>query len=173
LLDIPYENAPFLKTADEAIDAARAARGVQVSRCLAEVKAAVNEDLPMFLTGDFNEPSHRDWTDAAATAKQCPLCVEWPSTKAIESAGLIDAFRHVCADPLQRPGYTWTPTALLTDPKDHHDRIDFVFVRRASARVQSVEIVGESREFADIVVQPYPSDHRAVVAEVELLPLGR
>jgi hypothetical protein len=35
-------------------------------------------------------------------------------------------------------------------------------------KVRECEIVGESPEFADIVVQPYPSDHRAVVATVEL-----
>jgi endonuclease/exonuclease/phosphatase family metal-dependent hydrolase len=170
LLDIPYENAPFLQTADEAVAAARAARGEQVTRCLAEVSAAAKDDLPMFLTGDFNEPSHRDWTAAVASARKCPVPVEWPATSAVEVAGFVDALRTVYPDPVLRPGYTWTPTTHVTDPKDRHDRIDFVFVRGARARIQSVEIVGESREFADIIVQPYPSDHRAVVAEVELLP---
>ena len=170
LLDVPYENAPFLKTADEAVAAAHAARGEQVSRCLGEVNSAGAEGLPMFLTGDFNEPSHRDWTAAAATARQCPLCVEWPGTNAVEDAGFIDAFRSVYPDPVERPGRTWTPTTQLTDPKDRHDRIDFVFVHGTAARVRSIEVVGEAAEYADIVVQPYPSDHRAVVAEIELPP---
>ena len=74
--------------------------------------------------------------------------------------------------PCERPGRTWTPTTQLTDPKDRHDRIDFVFVRGTDARVKSIKIVGEAAEFADIVVQPYPSDHRAVVAEIELPPAG-
>jgi endonuclease/exonuclease/phosphatase family metal-dependent hydrolase len=168
LLDIPYENAPFLTTAQQAVEAAQAARGAQVERMLAEVAAVVPEGLPVFLTGDFNEPSHRDWTAAAATSGKCPLCVEWPTTKAVESAGFIDAFRSVYPDPVLRPGLTWTPTTQITDPKDRHDRIDFVFVRGTGVRVNTIRIVGESREFADIVVQPYPSDHRAVVAEVEL-----
>lgn len=30
------------------------------------------------------------------------------------------------------------------------------------------DVVGEAPQFADIVVQPYPSDHRAVVATVEV-----
>jgi endonuclease/exonuclease/phosphatase family metal-dependent hydrolase len=173
LLGIPYENAPFLQTADEAMDAARAARGEQVTRCLAEVSAAAKEELPMFLTGDFNEPSHRDWTASVAAAHKCPLPVEWPATSAVEAAGFVDALRTLYTDPLQRPGYTWTPTTPVTDPKDRHDRIDFVFVHGPRVRIQSVEIVGESREFADIIVQPYPSDHRAVVAEVALLPGSR
>jgi endonuclease/exonuclease/phosphatase family metal-dependent hydrolase len=171
LLDIPYENAPFLKTAEQAVAAARAARGEQVRRCLAEVNAAAAaEGLPMFLTGDFNEPSHRDWTAAAAAAKRCPLCVEWPSTKALEDARFVDAFRSKYPDPVKNPGRTWTPTTQLTDPKDRHDRIDFVFVHGNDAQINSIEIVGEAAEYADIVVQPYPSDHRAVVAEIELPP---
>jgi endonuclease/exonuclease/phosphatase family metal-dependent hydrolase len=168
LLDIPYENAPFLKSADEAVAAARAARGEQVRRCLAEVNAAAAEGLPMFLTGDFNEPSHRDWSTAAAAAKLCPLCVEWPSTKAVETAGFVDAFRSVYPDPVKNPGRTWTPTTQLTDPKDRHDRIDFVFVHGDHAKINSIKIVGEAAEYADVVIEPYPSDHRAVVADVEL-----
>jgi endonuclease/exonuclease/phosphatase family metal-dependent hydrolase len=167
LLNIPYENAPFLKTADEAIRSARAARGAQVQRLLAEVAAAREDGLPMFITGDFNEPSHRDWTRAAAAAKLCPLSVEWPTTKAVEEAGFVDAFRSMYPDPVQRPGFTWTPTTQVTDPKDRHDRIDFVFVGGSGARVKAVKIVGESQDFADIVAEPYPSDHRAVVAEFE------
>jgi endonuclease/exonuclease/phosphatase family metal-dependent hydrolase len=170
LLDIPYENAPFLNTADEAVRAAQAARGAQVERLLAEVNAVVAERLPMFITGDFNEPSHRDWTAAASDAKRCPMCVEWPSTKAVEAMGFVDTFRRVHPDAVERPGLTWTPTTQLTDPKDRHDRIDFVFVQGTAARIKSVKLVGESREFADIIVEPYPSDHRAVVAEIELLP---
>jgi exodeoxyribonuclease III len=168
ILDIPYEGAPFLKTAEQAVQAARGARGAQVERLLAEVSEVATEGLPMFVTGDFNEPSHRDWTTAAAVANQCPLCVEWPSTKAVEDAGFVDAFRAVYPDSVKRPGRTWTPTTHLTDPKDRHDRIDFVFVRESVARIKSVSLVGESCEFADMVVEPYPSDHRAVLAEFEL-----
>jgi endonuclease/exonuclease/phosphatase family metal-dependent hydrolase len=168
LLDIPYEGAPFLKTAEQAVRAARDARGAEVERLLAEVSAVESEGLPIFITGDFNEPSHRDWTEAASAAKLCPLCVEWPATKAVEDAGFVDAFRAVYPDPVERPGRTWTPTTQLTDPQDRHDRIDFVFVYGAAAQVKSTKLVGESREFADIIVAPYPSDHRAVVAEIEL-----
>jgi endonuclease/exonuclease/phosphatase family metal-dependent hydrolase len=170
LLDIPYEGAPFLRTAEQAVRAARDARGAQVERLLAEVRAVATEGLPMFVTGDFNEPSHRDWTTAAAEAGQCPLCVEWPSTKTVEDAGFVDAFRAVHPDPIQHPGRTWTPTTKVSDPNDRHDRIDFVFVHGTAAQIKSVKLVGESQEFADIIVEPYPSDHRAVAAEIQLAP---
>jgi endonuclease/exonuclease/phosphatase family metal-dependent hydrolase len=166
LLEIPYEDAPFLKTEEQAILAARAARGAQVGRLLAEVHTAGAEGLPIFITGDFNEPSHRDWTEDAAAANLCPVSVEWPTTTAVEDAGFVDAFRSMWPDVIKRPGYTWTPTTEITDPKDRHDRIDFVFVRGKEARINAVRIIGEAKELADVVVKPYPSDHRAVVAEI-------
>ncbi len=155
LLRIPYANAPFLTTADEVVQAARTARGRQVERLLAEVDGASSKKLPVFLTGDFNEPSHSDWTAAAAKAGRCPLAVKWPSTGAVEATGFADAYRAVHPDPVKHPGLTWTPTTRPDDPRDRHDRIDFVFVRGAA--VKTAEVVGESEDPADIVVTPYPS----------------
>ena len=60
-----------------------------------EVKLIRAERLPVFLTGDFNEPSHLDWTTAAANAKLCPLPVTWPSSKAVVDAGFVDAYEWV------------------------------------------------------------------------------
>ncbi len=47
---------------------------------------------------------------------------------------------------------------------DHPDRIDFVFVRGAT--VADAWIVGETGPRTDLAVDPWPSDHRAVLAEV-------
>lgn len=168
LLSIPYANAPFIKTAAEAVAEAKKARGDQVERLLTDLRPALASGLPVFLTGDFNEPSHLDWTARAAAAGVCPVAVEYPSTRAVVNAGMRDAFRTVFPDEVKYPGRTWTPITRLDDPKDRHDRIDFVFVGGPKVAVKSCDVVGESKEFADIVVTPYPSDHRSVVATVEL-----
>jgi hypothetical protein len=55
--------------------------------------------------------------------------------------------------------------AAENDPKDRHDRIDFVFAGRG-IKVTSAAIVGERSDRAEILIKPYPSDHRAVVATV-------
>ena len=47
----------------------------------------------IFVTGDFNEPSPLDWTEAARDAGQCPLAVDWPTTAAVHAAGFVDAYR--------------------------------------------------------------------------------
>jgi endonuclease/exonuclease/phosphatase family metal-dependent hydrolase len=170
LLDIPYNNAPFIKTAAEAVRFAREARGKEVDRLIPELRAALTTGAPVFLTGDFNEPSHLDWTAAAAQGAACPLAVEWPATKAVADCGLVDAFRSLRTDVCCDHGFTWTPTTRQDDPKDRHDRIDFVFTGGPAEAVEAA-VVGEDAKLADIVVAPYPADHRAVLAEVELLPL--
>ncbi|GEP44924.1 endonuclease/exonuclease/phosphatase family protein [Brevifollis gellanilyticus] len=172
LLGIPYGKAPFLKTGEEAVQAARDTRGDEVARLLAEVKTILPDGVPVFITGDFNEPSHLDWTPASVKAGHCPLPVLWPSTQAVEAAGFIDTYRAVYPDPVKNRGLTWTPRTRVDDPKDRHDRIDFVFVGGPPFRVRAARVVGESPEYADVVVSPYPSDHRAVVSEVEF-PAGK
>ena len=168
LLSIPYADAPFIKTAAEAVSEARKARGAQVDQLLSELKPALASGRPVFLTGDFNEPSHQDWTEGAAKAGKCPLPVEYPSTLAVTGAGMRDAFRSVFPDEVAHPGWTWTPTTKPDDPKDRHDRIDMIFVAGPNVTVKRCDIVGEDERFAHIAVQPYPSDHRAVVATIEL-----
>jgi exodeoxyribonuclease III len=168
LLKIPYADAPFIKTSEEAVSEAKKARAQQVAGMLAEVEGVRDPQATIFVTGDFNEPSPEDWTDAVCKSGRCPVVVKWPTANAILQVGFVDAFREVHPDPLKTPGYTWTPTTDAADPNDHHDRIDFVLVSGRDARVEKAEIVGERTEHADIVVTPYPSDHRGVVATVEL-----
>ena len=166
LLKIPYNDAPFITTAVEAVREARKARGHQVARMLKEVESVRDDMTPIVVTGDFNEPSCHDWTDAASHARCCPLAVPWPTTTALHDAGFVDAYREARPDPRKWPGHTWTPTTAEDDPADRHDRIDFVFVGGRNVRVEKAEVVGERPDRADIVVIPYPSDHRAVVATV-------
>jgi endonuclease/exonuclease/phosphatase family metal-dependent hydrolase len=165
LLSIPYGDGAFFKTAEEAVAAAKQARGKQVASLLEDFKTIGGGVA--FVTGDFNEPSHLDWTARAAKAGLCPVAVEWPSSKGVADAGFIDAYRTAHGNETTHRGLTWTPTTKTTDPKDRHDRIDFVLVS-AGVKVKSAEVVGEAAEYADIVVKPYPSDHRAVVAEVRM-----
>lgn len=166
LLDIAYGNAPFLATADEAVASARKARGPALTQLLQEADAAAAADL-LVITGDFNEPSHRDWTASAVAAGRHPLVVRWPFTLALEAAGFADAFRTVHPDVVARPGFTWSPLIGADSRGDHRDRIDYVFVRGAGARVVSARVVGEPGPWSDIAVAPWPSDHRAVLARIQ------
>ena len=167
LAEIPYGDFPFIKTEQEAIAWAVRARGAQKDRLLAELRPSLEARIPCFLTGDFNEPSFQDWTKSVAATGRIPLKVEYPATKAIVDAGMLDGYRVGYPDPVKSPGWTWTPTTQPTDPRDRHDRIDFVFSSLKPKSVKSAAVVGETAKSAEIVLKPWPSDHRAVVVEYE------
>jgi exodeoxyribonuclease III len=163
---IEYGPAPFVTTAAEAEDWAGRTRGPAIDLLLADMAAAEGV-AAVFVTGDFNEPSSLDWTEAAVAAGQQPLAVNWPATARLLAAGFTDAYRAVHPDPVAKPAYTWTPMwTTQEDPTDKHDRIDFVLVRGAT--VTDAAIVGEDGPRSDIKVLPWPADHRAVVATVTL-----
>lgn len=168
LLRIPYANAPFIRTAAEAVREAKAARGAQVERMLAEASPGLGRGEPVFLTGDFNEPSFQDWTERAAAAGKCPLSVPYPTTRLVTEAGFRDGYRATRPDEVLHPGWTWTPLTRPNDPADRHDRIDFVFFAGEGVSAVSSQIIGEAEDAADVVVRPYPSDHRAVVARFRI-----
>ena len=165
LTGIAYGDSPFFKTEAEAIAAATATRGKALDLLESDLKAADGAELTLIF-GDFNEPSDLDWTDATVKAGLQPLKVAFPTTHRIESWGFVDLFRAAFPDPVAKPGFTWTPTTADNDPEDHHDRIDFTFARGATVKVEQAGIVGEKASAADIVVTPWPSDHRSTMARI-------
>lgn len=165
VMGIPYGDAPFLKTGAEAARAAAAARGTGIALLLEDLKAAQGADAA-FVFGDFNEPSHRDWTVRTAAAGRHPFAVDFPSARAVEGQGFTDAYRAAHPDEVERPGYTWEAIPRPADVEVHHDRIDYVFARGTGLVVEQVRIFGEKTPEADVAVTPWPSDHRAVAATV-------
>ncbi|MEN7547210.1 endonuclease/exonuclease/phosphatase family protein [Rapidithrix thailandica] len=171
LAEIKYGDYPYIKTEEEAIRWANEARKGEVETILTEMNKVAGENAPMFMTGDFNEPSHLDWTEKAAEAGVVQIKVEWPATKAFEGLGFVDAYRTIFPDEAKYPGDTWTPLSTPEDEKngeDVLDRIDFVLVKGEQVKVLDTKIVGEVSEYSDIKIENYPSDHRAVVSTVEL-----
>lgn len=158
----------FIKTEAEAIQWAKKARGELISDLLKQISELPDKEAPVFVVGDFNEPSHLDWTEAAAKAGRHPIKVAYPTSSAMVKAGFKDSYRVIYPDEMKTPGFTWSPKYTAEDTTTHLDRIDFVYFKGKGLKVTDVKIVGENKEKADIVVSPYPSDHRAVVATFTL-----
>ena len=161
-------NFTFIKTEAETIDWAQKARGKDVAKLLKQIKGLPYKDAPVFVVGDFNEPSHLDWTEAAAMAGRHPIKVAYPTSTEMTKAGFSDSYRTIYPDEMKHPGYTWSSFYKFDDPTTHHDRIDFVYFKGKGIKLNEVKIVGENQKDADIVISPYPSDHRAVVADFRL-----
>ncbi len=122
------------------------------------------KDEEIILVGDFNEPSHLDWTlQAAIQGLNFGFEVNWPISNDLESIGMIDAYRQEYPNSITHPGFTWTPFQLENEV---HDRIDFVYY---SGRIDlsQVSLVGPDY-LSDVVVDYYESDHRAVFAKFNI-----
>ena len=140
-------------------------------RPLARLGAA---GTPAFLVGDFNSPSHLDWTDAAATAfpQRVKFPLAWPVSSALARAGIRDSYREAHPDPVAWPGLTWTagtPPPRIR-PQETVDRIDWVMATGPATAVSS-RLVGEAGgPSVELGVSPWPSDHRAVVSSFSVTP---
>jgi endonuclease/exonuclease/phosphatase family metal-dependent hydrolase len=153
------------------VAAATSARGNDVTSLLGSINAtvALNAGTPVFLTGDFNEPSHLDWTQAAANATPRPydLKVAYPASTRVTQAGFVDAFRAVHPSELTDPGYTWTPGAPppAIAANEVHDRIDFVYYSGSQVTATAAKTLsypdGDISTYQS--VPGYNSDHRAVL----------
>jgi endonuclease/exonuclease/phosphatase family metal-dependent hydrolase len=168
----PYEVRAG-KSLAQVLKLERSTRLPEIRATLRAVAPVVRRGIPTFITGDYNSPSHLDWTAAVdAVRADVHYPVPWPVTEALAHAGFQDSYRVVHPDPVATPGITWTfgyPFPRRA-PGEVIDRIDLV---QASAGVQVLDsgIVGPSGT-PDVTypVDPYPSDHRAVVSTVRLVP---
>lgn len=170
----PYDLRDGTLASNEAavIAAAENTRGAQADSLVNAItnSGAMAAGIPVFVTGDFNEPSHLDWTQTAAeaTARPYDLKVAYPASKKMTDLGLADAFRTVWPDEVARPGYTWTPgiPPPTVSADEVHDRIDFVYFQGPGVAVLKALNVGydPTNPNTDLAIPGYPSDHRAVLA---------
>jgi endonuclease/exonuclease/phosphatase family metal-dependent hydrolase len=160
-----------LSTSQVLADETQSGRVQQISDLLNQLGPFVaNADsVPIFLMGDFNTPSHLDWTPAAA-ALHCGYAIEWPVTSHVESAGLVDSYREMHPDPVSDPGNTWSPiyqTFVYPDGKHEPlDRIDLIHHAGAGVTTLASEVFtsGTIQQDPNYQNNGWPSDHAAVVS---------
>ncbi|GAA4063531.1 endonuclease/exonuclease/phosphatase family protein [Nonomuraea soli] len=172
----PYD-ACFGKMTVEQLLAQEAASGrtAQIEgivRAMAADLEAAGRGTPVLLTGDFNAPSHLDWTRAAARCGYAQ--VPWPTSVLPEQAGLRDSFRVAHPDPVAEPGVTWSPIyPIFTGGYGHdghkgepepQDRIDFIHFTGALEVVSSRTVVtGTPAPVPGHRDNEWTSDHAAVL----------
>jgi len=133
-----------------------------LNQLLATMSPYIGGPSPCFLVGDFNAPSHLDYAS-----------YPWPTSVACDSAGLLDSYRlmhpanrtYPPAFAFDDPGITWTPMTAQ-EPENAFDRIDFVFYSEGDGMtlLQSTDLDARNS------VNPWPSDHRAVLSRFTLTP---
>lgn len=120
-------------------------------------------NIPVIFTGDFNAPSHLDWTNATKKLHCGTGYFPWPTSKHPVDAGLVDSFREANSDPLTEPGITWSPIFLNNEGRvEPKDRIDFIYHKGLKTISSEAMVVGKPRPQPDHENNEWPSDHAAV-----------
>jgi endonuclease/exonuclease/phosphatase family metal-dependent hydrolase len=160
------------KSAAEVLKTERATRLGEIRPYLRPLARRGAAGVPTFLVGDFNSPSHLDWTAAVAAVRpQVKYPLRWPVSAALGRAGFRDSYREAFPDPVARPGLTWT--AGTPPPRIRRretlDRIDWVTVTGPATTLAS-KLVGEPGGPDVDVGVPWGSDHRAVASTFDVSP---
>jgi exonuclease III len=175
----PYAPGPAGVTPEAVLaEEDRSQRTRQMKGMLEVMKSYLKkaDETPVFLTGDFNCPSHLDWTAATASSHGCTGAVAWPVSILVTGAGFKDSFRTLHPDPVAHPGNTWSTIHRDGEPQD---RIDFAYHMGNGVRVihsrtfdNGVKVtIGPWREeggLDSVRVNSWPSDHSAVLTEYGL-----
>ncbi|HZN02353.1 MAG TPA: endonuclease/exonuclease/phosphatase family protein, partial [Candidatus Polarisedimenticolia bacterium] len=158
-------------TADEVHALETSVRLPAIQEQLAALPGLLRAGIPVFLTGDFNSPSHHDWTtEVAAVRPEVRFPFDWPVSRALADAGFFDPYRVVHPDPIAVPGFTWSPGGPETVTNDVWDRIDWVLAAGNAVPIAST-VVGEvGFPDAGVTIDPYPTDHRGVLSTFDVTP---
>ncbi|KJS60249.1 endonuclease/exonuclease/phosphatase family protein [Streptomyces rubellomurinus] len=142
----------------------------QATALAAAVRADLARHLPVVLAGALSSPSHLDWTAATAAAHQGVGPLNWPVTRALQDAGLTDAFREEHPDPAKAPGNTWSPTRKRRgDRPEPQDRIDAVQYAGPLKLVEAHTLVADwPQPEPNTAANQWPSDTAAAVATFQL-----
>ena len=124
----------------------------------------IAQGYPLFLTGDFNEPSSLDYGQGTiGTRPGIDEPVLWPVSEVLLGAGFRDTYRDVYPDPLGNPGITHRGAG---------DRIDHLYAAGPSDTLDS-QIVGKEGD-PDVAIgfEPWTSDHFGVLSTFDVTPVS-
>ena len=157
----------------------RSERVAQIETLVTSIQPllAAADETPVILTGDFNVPSHLDWTLATAGEHGGIGPVAWPESLRLAQAGFTDSFRLKHPDPAADAGTTWSTVHKAGEPQD---RIDFIYHKGAGLRVTGSRTFTTAVETtvgawgvdtAAVTGNTWPSDHAAVLTTYALVPV--
>ncbi len=110
------------------------------------------DEIPFIIGGDFNSPSHKDWT--ANTAEwHNDLVVEWPVSKVMQEAGFNDSFREIKND------LTYASPTMTAERITY--RIDYIYYKG-----KKLKAVDSDMHFKYKGI--WPSDHPAVTTTLSI-----
>ena len=157
-----------------------------IRQFIADAEKETAQGHLVFIGGDFNEPSHLDWTEATKdSADHRGVVIPWTVSTMLTQAGYKDTYREMYPDPVKNPGYTypadsketevsrltWTPDA------DERERIDFIYYYpQKGLKLLQANVFGPrgsirnsmrvQENTQDVFIEPlgvWPTDHKGVL----------
>jgi exonuclease III len=180
---ITYELRDNPDISDEdllAAECTRSQRVQQTDAILAYLKeiGQLQADIPLVVGGDWNCPSHLDWTADTARVYRDRRDLDLPVSIALRDAGFVDTYRALYPNPVQHPGLTWSP--MYRGPRSgkvgapqSFERIDRLYVKNPAEgwtlRAGSGVVLPKIWEDDSIPLpnRTFPSDHGALVMELQ------
>uniref|UniRef100_A0A0N5AFB5 Endo/exonuclease/phosphatase domain-containing protein n=1 Tax=Syphacia muris TaxID=451379 RepID=A0A0N5AFB5_9BILA len=174
----PYAAFNKLVTSENQIMAGEYGRILHITDLLSnkQFKKAIGESgyKPVIVAGDFNSPSHLDWTSSTSSFHG-GWAFDWPATKYLQTeTGLQDSFRQLYPDVVKSPGITWSTVQKMSPNgwnwtiPEPQDRIDFIFYTNTTILASYSKTYSG---YLPVIPLPnhknndYPSDHFAVITD--------
>jgi len=136
-------------------------------------RQALFDQRDVILVGDFNSPSHLDWTPATKFS-HCGWSCEWPISKKLAEYGFMDSFRMLKPDANADRGITWTPIYRFNsdfpgvDIEEPQDRIDRIYYRGPHLIPFDSKVYNGKEPielYPNHLYNDWPSDHSAVITD--------
>ena len=130
--------------------------------------------MAVLVGGDWNSPSHLDWTVDAAKVFRFRWALDLPVSRAMSDAGFADAFRELHRDPVQTPGITWSALFRETaDKPETADRVDRLYIHQPAGegrlRPIAATVIPLVLEDASVsqAGRVFPSDYGGIVVDLK------
>lgn len=187
-----WEEIPLPTSVEEVLKVNDASlRDDAIRLFIADAKTEREQGSIVILGGDFNEPSHLDWTEETKDLyAHNGLVIPWTVTTLLEEAGYVDTYRTLYPDPVTHPGITFPDnnpdkeiSKLTWTPKsDERERIDYIFYApqegltlkdaiifgHEGSIAYSQRVPNETQDKFLLPLGVWPTDHKGLLVTFEL-----
>ncbi len=187
-----WEEIPIPETVEEVLERnVQSQRDDAIRMFITQAAKDREAGYAVILGGDFNEPSHRDWTEETKDLyDHHGFVIPWTVPVLLEEAGFVDAYRSFHPDVLNYPGFTYpsdnpakAPEKITWAPQsDERDRIDYIwYYPEKGLTVKDAAIFGPRGSIvrarrvmetsSDPFIEPldvWPTDHKGVLVTFRL-----
>ncbi len=141
-------------TAEKLIEGEAENRHKEIKIILEKLKPQLEQtdDIPLFIGGDFNSPSHNDWGEETKNWHN-GLVVEWPVSKEMWDAGFTDSFREI------HPDLNYLAPTISAERLSY--RIDYIYYKGKGLKSLDSDMHYEYKGI-------WPSDHPAVTTIIQI-----